>query len=89
MKVDAEDDFFAFKKEYGGVHPYKVGDRVVVSLSPVDGGPRRATVRKVYWSGGYAKIDLKFDDDTKPGVYRWGAKRVEPLNAVDVLGEIA
>jgi len=83
---DTEDDFFAFEKEYDGVHPYKEGDRVIADFGD---HVRYATVRRVYWHMGYSTVDLRFDDDNEPGVYRWGAKRVMPLNAVDRLGELA
>jgi hypothetical protein len=86
VKVDAEDSPFAFRKEYGGIHPYQKGDRVAADF--ID-HVKHATVKAAYWYMGYAKVDLKFDDDPKPGVYRWGAKRVTPLNVVDQLGEIA
>ena len=75
---------FSFVKENDGVHPYKKGDRVWVP-----GLNKKAEVHHAYWHTGFAKVDLKFDNDHKAGVYQWGAKRVEPLNAVDALGELA
>ena len=77
---------FEFEKSHGGVHPYKKGDRVIVTIEKAN---RKATVRATYWHMGYSRVDLKFDDDDREGNYSWSASRVSPMNAVDALGEIA
>lgn len=65
---------------------WKVGDRVWVTNVG-----RKAVIKKVYnteHAGLREVVDIKFDEDTSPGCFRWSPNLLVPLSAVDQLGEI-